>query len=221
MARDFDDVTDQRATTANAAVSAYPITIAAWVYLSTAQAGELVYIVENPGASSYVELIIRDNGGGSWRIVAGANGAGTRAFSTTVLSTGQWYHACGTYTSTATRSVYTDGGGSATNNTAAGAFAGVNNTGVACNTLDVGATFDGRMAEVAVWSVVLDADEITALAKGFSPLLIRPQSLAAYWPLFGNDSPELDRGKNKFDLTLTATPTKADHVRMYTPHQMP
>lgn len=75
--------------------------------------------------------------------------------------------------------------------------------------------FDGDIAEVGMWSVVLDAAEIAALAKGFSPSLIRPTSLNAYWPIFGNNSPELDRRKNAYDLTLTASPAKSDHPRMY------
>ena len=219
MARDFDDATDQRATVGSAVLTAHPITIAAWVYLSTLQQGELLYILENPGISAYVELVIRDAGGGSYRIVAGANGVGTRAFSSTALSTGQWYHACGTYTSTATRSAYTDGAGKVTNATAAGALSGLNETGVACNTVDLTATFDGRMAEIGIWSAVLDDSEILALAKGISPPLIRPQSLAAYWPLFGNASPEPDRWKSRFDLTVTGA-TKIEHPRIYYPHDV-
>ncbi|MHC4156685.1 MAG: LamG-like jellyroll fold domain-containing protein [Planctomycetota bacterium] len=41
----------------------------------------------------------------------------------------------------------------------------------------------GLLAEMAVWNVPLSDAEAAALAKGFSPLLIRPGNLVAYWPL--------------------------------------
>jgi len=44
--------------------------------------------------------------------------------------------------------------------------------------------FDGLVAEVAVWNVVLDDSEIAALAQGVSPLLIRSTALVEYWPVF-------------------------------------
>ncbi len=43
--------------------------------------------------------------------------------------------------------------------------------------------FDGRIAEVAIWDVILTADEAAILSKGYSPLFVRPQNLVAYWPL--------------------------------------
>jgi hypothetical protein len=42
---------------------------------------------------------------------------------------------------------------------------------------------DGDLWEWAAWSVALTDDEIAALGKGFSPLLIRPQSRTFYVPL--------------------------------------
>lgn len=52
----------------------------------------------------------------------------------------------------------------------------------------------GRMAEVAIWpGVLLDAGEITALAKRFAPPLIRPTTRAYYWPLMGRDATEIER----------------------------
>jgi len=44
-------------------------------------------------------------------------------------------------------------------------------------------SFDGRIAEVALYTAVLEASEVAALSKGFSPLLIRPTSLQHYLPL--------------------------------------
>lgn len=50
----------------------------------------------------------------------------------------------------------------------------------------------GKVAEPAIYSVVLTQAEATSLAKGFSPMMVRPQSLSSYKPLGGRFSPEID-----------------------------
>ncbi len=63
----------------------------------------------------------------------------------------------------------------------------------------------GRMAEVALYpGVLLTADEITALAKRFSPLLIRPSAHPYHWQLIGKASPEVELGYGK-TAALTGT----------------
>lgn len=42
--------------------------------------------------------------------------------------------------------------------------------------------FTGDVADGAVWNVVLDADEVSSLSAGVSPLLIRPSALVFYAP---------------------------------------
>lgn len=44
-------------------------------------------------------------------------------------------------------------------------------------------SFDGRVAEVGIWSVALDDAEIAVLAAGYAPPCVRPQSLVFYAPL--------------------------------------
>jgi hypothetical protein len=46
--------------------------------------------------------------------------------------------------------------------------------------------WDGILAEFAVWDAVLSDGEGFALCKGYSPLLIRPQSLVEYLPMVRN-----------------------------------
>ncbi|HUY68593.1 MAG TPA: hypothetical protein VMV79_04765 [Alphaproteobacteria bacterium] len=67
-------------------------------------------------------------------------------------------------------------------------------------------TWDGKIAEVALWNgVVLNASEAAALAKGVSPLFMRPSALALYYPLTGLGSGEPDWGPSRFGATLTGT----------------
>jgi hypothetical protein len=78
--------------------------------------------------------------------------------------------------------------------------------------------FDGKLADVAFWSVALDASEVAALYKGYSPQQIRPASLVAHYPcggLYGRNT--LDRWKSKIDLTDTNSPTYTDHPRIIYP----
>jgi hypothetical protein len=44
----------------------------------------------------------------------------------------------------------------------------------------------GDLAEFAVWNVALNQNEITALASGLCPLLIRPGAQTSYHPLIGD-----------------------------------
>jgi hypothetical protein len=53
------------------------------------------------------------------------------------------------------------------------------------------------------------------LSLGYSPLFVRPQSLVAYWPLIGRNSPELELIGGQGG-TLTGT-TQAEHPRIIRP----
>lgn len=78
---------------------------------------------------------------------------------------------------------------------------------------------DARMADVAIWNAALSPAEVGALAKGVSPLLIRPANLKGYWPLWGASSPEADLSGNGNAATITGTVNAADHgpVGIYAP----
>lgn len=73
--------------------------------------------------------------------------------------------------------------------------------------------FNGSIAEIAIWSAVLNADEISSLDDGFSPKLIRPQSLIHHWSLVRNTN-DIVGGEN-----FTANNTTIDeHPRIILPH---
>ncbi len=80
--------------------------------------------------------------------------------------------------------------------------------------------WDGDLAEAALWNVSLLDKEFIALAKGYSPLFIRPQNLVFYCPIWGNDSPEIDIIGGR-QMTLTGgTPAKADHPPIIYPSNL-
>ena len=111
--------------------------------------------------------------------------------------------------------LYLDGVSDATATNAAAQETG-GNVELGCSTAFLGGTAtDGDVAEWAGWTAVLDAAEVVALAKGVSPLLVRPSSLEMYWPLLGRTSPEVEL-MNGFTAALTGT-ANATHLRMYYP----
>ena len=77
-------------------------------------------------------------------------------------------------------------------------------------------SMDGYMAEAAVWNVALTSAEVSVLSKGYSPLLVRPQSIVSYWPLIGRTSPEIDL-VGGYGMTLVNAPTTAAHPRIIYP----
>ena len=76
--------------------------------------------------------------------------------------------------------------------------------------------FNGDIAECAAWKVKLTESEISSLAAGFSPQLVRPSESLGYWPLGGAYSDYIDPiGQNT--LSVTGDPAAADHPRIIYP----
>jgi hypothetical protein len=120
-----------------------------------------------------------------------------------------WYHACCVFASTTSRSVYFDGGSKATGTDNVPEPAGIDTTTIgAIQTSTVGGYFDGSIAEAAVWSAALTDAEVATLAEGYSPLLVRPGSLVAYWPLIRDTDDDIVGG---YSLTANGGPTIAVH----------
>ncbi|RKY12812.1 MAG: hypothetical protein DRP52_04265, partial [Planctomycetota bacterium] len=123
------------------------------------------------GAGNYIRADTRSSSG--WQEVA----------STAQFSGNTWHHAAAVFASSTSRTVYLDGGNSATNTTSV-TPSGIDRISIArLGDSSPGNYMSGRVAEVAMYNAALSADEIASLARGFSPLLIRTQNLVGYWPL--------------------------------------
>lgn len=165
---------------------------------STGDVLSLYAEVEDPISNSYVAAQHYD----------GTSSAGTT--STGLVSANTWHHAAGVFTSDSSRSAFIDGGNKATNSdsrTAVSDIDGVNIGGLEFPGAQQ--ELDGRLAEVGIWNVALTDAEIAILGDGYSPLLIRPQSLVFYLPFVGGSTVELIAGTS---FTTNGTPTKGvDH----------
>lgn len=139
------------------------------------------------------------------------------AVSTTTVSAGTWHHFAAVFASNTSRTVYLDGAGKGTNATSVTDPS--HNFLTAALVLNGGPgalPFNGKLAELAIWSAALTDASAAALAAGVSPRFIGPSFLSFYAPLIGRASPEPDLiGGN--DLTLVNSPANFAHPRMIYP----
>lgn len=214
MARSFVAASSQKLERSGAVASAYPLTLAGWFIVTDFDAlGDDVGVL-CVGTVGGGEVLLRIGAAGDARIKASVNNVGFGTASASgAASSGVWTHGCAVFENSTSRSAYRDGGNKATNATAKN-FPAVDTTTIGY-TNSFGTYFGGKIAEVAVWDVALTDDEVLTLAKGVSPLAVRSASLVAYWPLWGNYSPEIDLvgGAN---LTVTGA-TQAAHVGVVMP----
>lgn len=225
MARSFNGSSDY-ARNGNAVVTVVPVTIACWFRKSSnAVAAYNLCTVGNSGsANNRNQFGLRFNNQTTGVactigvIQAGTAGASAPTYSTPLASenyTNVWVHCGAVFSSATSRNGYFNGVGGTptTNNVAAGSF---DRTTVGCLDQSAQSQFAlGAIADLGIWDIALAASDVASLAAGVCPLLVRPESLVAYWPLGGNYSPEIDP-VGKFDLTLTGT-AKADHPRIFQP----
>lgn len=214
MARSFNDSSDYLEY-AGAASTALPVTMACWVAPDLATA-EVAVSLSTATALNSVSLQITATGVLRARSST-TGGVAASADTTATVTANTWAHIAGVFTSTTSRTAYIDGGNAVTNatsnNPSASSF-NTTNIGVRYETTRAN-FFGGEIAEVGIWSVALTAAEIASLAKGVSPLMIRPASLISYWPLIGKTSPEIDL-HGRLEMTVNGT-TAADHPRIYMP----
>lgn len=206
------------------------ISLAAWIYpdsTSSIANGNRAVSIYVANGSTGLMLALHD--GTAARVRIGARSQSGDSFQTktgtTTVGTSGYSHVGGVIdiagdTITPYYNGAAEGGGAVTfgaatwtNGTPTTSEDGIGSEGIGSDTQN---QFDGRIGEVGIWNGDIGAAGFAALAKGFSPLLVRPELLVAYFPLLGNDSPERDRISG-LSGTITGTVAKADHPRVYMP----
>ena len=222
MAYDFNG-TSQTITAASAGVTAEPLTIAAWFYPTRNTARTVIVSLADtlgfdPGAQMFYALVEDGTKTGDPICATKHNGGSAAAVSDEATSTSgftinSWWHGCAVFTSTTSRTIYLNGGSSATNTTSVSTNANtVDKTAIGCLGRSTNAAFfQGRVAEVGIWNVALNADEAASLAKGMTCDKVRPSALVFYAPLVRNIQ-DLRQGVT---LTNNNTATVANHPRVY------
>jgi hypothetical protein len=193
-----------------APVTAVPVTIAAWFYPTASVNGVIGYL----GVASTqdrLQLSYRAAGTVQTYTQSGASQfPSVESTATTPLNT--WAHACAVFPSNSSRSIFLNGGNSATSTSTIASQAAFNSANIFARTAasSVGGYFTGSIAEFGIWNAALTAAEIASLAKGMTCDKIRPQNLVFYAPLVR------DLLDQKGGLTITNNgATVANHPRVY------
>ena len=208
----FTAASSQYLSGGSAPVTADGVTIAGWFRPSSA-AQSVVAAVGNATTGARLQLwcqttvVSASRANNSLTIVTSDSGGGN--------PTGVWVHCAATFE-------VSGGNVTAWRNGTAGTP--VTNPGgaITLNRFSIGARFngtsfglfaDGDIAEVGVWSAILNADEINSLAKGFPCRLVRPSALAEYSRLIRNPM-DLRGG---IALTNNNGATASNHPRIIHP----
>jgi hypothetical protein len=222
MARSFNGSSDYYSRT-SAVINAVPMTFSCW-FNSTAF----------PGGANVLGMVSIWTGLATnhrWNMGINSSGqstAGTRssisgsAISINSTTTGTWNHAVARYVANNDRNAVLNGDivNMGTDSTVVNVNTGVNRTGIAI-THDQGGTptalFNGQIAEVAIWNVALSDDNVVALSRRKSPLLVRRGALRFYAPLI-RLADERILGET---LTAGGSPTIQPHIGIeYPRHKM-
>lgn len=216
MSRLFDDASSEYLENTSAAVTAVPLSISAWFRTDDATVNQQILALENDATTDRFGLLIQQVSSNP-KLVATVNSF--NAEHATTLSANTWYHGMGCFASSTSRSVYLDGAGKVTNTDSA-TPSGIDLTSVGRWYRLTFTTnyWSGDLAEIGVWDVELTDAEVSVLAIGTSPLMVRPQNLVHYWPLIGRHSPEIDLISG-IDLTLNNTPGTSEHPRIFYPRR--
>lgn len=225
MAYSFDNGSSEALERNGAAVSSAtsPLTISAWFNADAfpttnwvvnviagvwdddvaAYTGIYIGIMQAGDGNDYLCAVHRNGGAQSYAVIPTSGN----------ISTGTWYHALGTFPDDDSREIYlnanqgADQGGTQTP-------ANITDTSIGCALRNSDAGYwDGYLAEVAIWNVVLGAGEIAALAAGYSPLFIRPASLDCYAPLVSNFQDVV----NGTDFAYANPPSVSSHIPIIYP----
>jgi hypothetical protein len=212
MALSLASASSQYLVNAGTPVADLPLTMACWFNKPTDAAGTLISLSNSVGENRI--LLVANTG----PAIIQANTFLSVSVTTDTYGNNVWSHAAAVYASTSSRTAYLNGVAATENTDSDVTSTGFDRVhiGMRLVTSVPGLFLNGIIAEVGLWNIALAAADIASLAKGFSPLLIRPEGLVAYWPLIGNLSPEIDP-VGGFAMTRTNTPTVSPHVNIILP----
>lgn len=180
MSISFDKSVPDILSIASAAVTAAPVTIAAWFNPASEDTLMAPVTISSSDNDDGFQLALQ--GIGTQVVMASHGSSGVQASTSTAWAASTWFHGCAVFASSTSRAAYLNGGGKGTD-TASMTPTGLNRTNLgvfyASGSYD---PYDGLMAEIGIWDVALSDGEVAVLATGASPLLVRPGSLIRYVP---------------------------------------
>jgi hypothetical protein len=202
-ARNFTASTDQMNVTFSPTSA---LTVSWWVFSSTLPSPTTLAALSWDNAAQAIYL-----SGSSYPLNVFAAGGLTGAHTANVINQGTWYNIIWTQTVSSGAGTYTFylNGTSilSDNGTLLGGFASGSHTWNVGNIVPTGTNpLNGYMADMAVWSTVLNGTQINQLAAGVRPPNVNSGNLIGWWPLHGfSNSTELDLSGSGNNGTLVGT----------------
>jgi hypothetical protein len=171
-------------------IPAAAFSFSCWVELTTTTGALVAMLFGNdsisPGWGAHLTVL---SGNAVFQVVTTSGGAaGYNATGATILSTGAWYHLCGTWDGTNNLKVYVNGvvdGTGTSSNTHNIRSSTVSPILLGCTTSSLTGAFSGNIADPRVYGGSLNATAVAELASGqeVSPVLAGHYPLIGYWPL--------------------------------------
>ena len=194
--------------------SALAITMACWANVDDITHANILMSVNDASLANYYLLFASgDTAGDFAKFGVSAASSTAECASSIAYTAGTYQHYCGVNASATSRTVYLNGTNSGTDATSRSPI-NMDSTGIGSFSTGAVRLF-GVIAEAGIWNVALTAGEVADLAQGLSPLLVRPESLVMYMPMWSTSDLVDRRGLGTF--TLNGNPTTGDHCRVYYP----
>lgn len=217
MALDFNGTTGYAAYTGSLVPAYTPVSVACWFRPDADTSGTLIGISSSSSAGNRLRLDIETTSN-QIRAVS-TNSANVTAAATSaaaVWASGTWTHAGAVFASSTSRTAYSNGTASTTDPTsnAATGTPDLVTFGAAVSSGGPFSYFNGAIAWAGIWNVALSGPEMTALAQGAHPLLIRPSALINAYDFTGLGT---EIGRMGYGLTLNGTTAFSDSPRIYIP----
>lgn len=207
MAYAFNGASLQYLSTASAPATGTPMTIACW-FRPTVNANGVLVSVGVSGATHRNQIQM----GAGPVLVTVATGTIGLAVNASGVTVGAWNHGASVFSSPTSRNGWVNGVAGPLNTQDVGTQQTFNSVAIGVRwATTLGNYFTGELADVGVWNVALNADEIASLSRGVRCLAVRPQSLVFYAPLV-RDLVDLRGG---LAITNTNAATVVKHPRVY------
>lgn len=215
MARSFDGSAEVMDNAFMGAVSR-PLTVTMWVRVTGTSDGDIFGWSDRDDGLPAFRISTIDSTKKIRVLDDNDTGADQHAESSNTYTVDQWSFVAGIWASTSSRKVYLDG----TLTTDSNALSGTQTLNDAREMAVAGLPSGGansfinylecEIAEVAIYKTELSTDELDQASAGYSPLMVRPQSLWRYWQ-FLVDGTEYCLFSQAF-LTARFSPPIVDHV---------
>lgn len=198
--------TDQYAQILEAIDAGRPVTVVGWYKSDSDTAVQAVASIADKDSDVHYRVLGLLGSVGGDPIAANERDASNNewAASTVGYTANTWEHGLAEFGSATSRKVLIDGGNGDEETTSI-TPAGLDKTaiGVICRST-LAWFFSGKLAEVAIWDMVLSSQQKTDLANGAAASSIESGNLLAYWPLYDDADDESGNSKN---LTAVGSPS--------------